>query len=160
MAQRRKPGLITHLVSIAAASAAVLALVGMLPPATQRGMVVTAKAEPIAAGSASSRPSYIVRDAPPVVVPPAEPAPVRASLSVQPVAVVEAPRPAAEKWYVTAGALNVRAGPSSGSQLLAALPMGTAVEVSGTQGKWTEILTADGLKGWVFTKYLSRAAPR
>lgn len=160
MAQRRKPGLLMHLVSIAAASAAVLALAGTPPPATQRATVVTAKTEPVEAGTAPLRPSYIVRDAPPIVAPPAERAPMRASLSVQPVAVAEQPRPEADKWYVTAGALNVRAGPTSGSQQLAALPMGTAVEVAGAQGKWVEVTTGDGVTGWAFAKYLSRTAPQ
>jgi uncharacterized protein YgiM (DUF1202 family) len=159
MAERRRSGPVMHLVSIAAASVAVVALVGLAPPATDPGIVASVQAEPPAT-SVPLRPSYIVRDASPAIVMPVAPVPVQVSLSVQPVAAVEPPAPAAEKWYVTAGALNVRAGPSSATEQLAALPRGTAVEISGAEGKWTEITTADGLRGWVFTKYLSPTAPQ
>jgi len=155
MAQRRKSGPIMHLASIAAASVAVLALADMLPPMAPREMVASAQTEPV---NVRLRPSYVVRDAP-LVIAPAEPAPVRVSLSVQPVVVAEEAAPEAEKWYVTAGALNVRAGPSSSTEQLAALPMGTAVEISDTQGKWVEVTTGDGRTGWAFAKYLSRTAP-
>lgn len=160
MAERRKSGPIIHLVSITAASVALLAFAGTLPPAREHEMIASVQAGPETT-SVPLRPSYIVRDAPLVVVaPPAERPPLRASLSVEPVAVEVAPEPPVEKWYVTAGALNVRAEPTSSSQQLSALPMGTPVEVLGTEGKWTEIATAGGLKGWAFTKYLSRTAPQ
>lgn len=161
MAQRHKSGSITHLVSIAAASLAIVALVAMLPSSPPREVIATATAEPVETSTVPLRPSYIVRDAPPPIVSaPAAPDPVRVSLSVQPVTAVEPPEPRAEKWYVNAGALNVRAGPSSASEQLAALPMGTDVEILGTEGKWSEVATADGLRGWAFTKYLSQTAPQ
>jgi uncharacterized protein YgiM (DUF1202 family) len=160
MAERRKSGPIMHLVSIAAASVAVLALVGTLPPPQEREMIATVQSEPKVA-SVPLRPSYIVRDAPLAIPASAEPPPLRASLSVQPLtaAAEEQPEPSVDQWYVTAGALNVRTEPTSSSQQLAALPMGTPVEVLGTQGKWSEIATTDGLTGWAFSKYLSRTAP-
>lgn len=160
MAQRHKSGSITHLVSIAAASLAIVALVAMLPPSPPRDMIATATAEPVETSTVRLRPSYIVRDAPPAVAAPAKSTPARVSLSVQPVEAIEPPEPAAEKWYVTAGALNVRAGPSSATEQLAALPMGTEVEILSTEGKWSEVAAADGLRGWAFTKYLSRTAPQ
>jgi uncharacterized protein YgiM (DUF1202 family) len=159
MAQRRKSGPVVHLASIAAASVAVLVLAAMLPANTQPEMVASVQSEP-ARAHVPLRPSYIVSAAPLLKPAPAEPAPARVSLSVQPVAVMVEPEPEpAEKWYVTAGALNLRSGPSSSTAQLAALPMGTAVEVAGTDGNWSEIVTADGLRGWAFTKYLSRTAP-
>jgi uncharacterized protein YraI len=57
------------------------------------------------------------------------------------------------------GALNVRAGPSSASEQLATLPMGTAVDVSGSNGKWLEVTAADRATGWAFAAYLARTTP-
>lgn len=159
MAKRRRSGPVMHVLSIAAASLAVVALVGLMPPAAEPGLVAAASVEPDI-GGVPLRPSYIVRAAPPIPVAPAEPAPVRASLRVEPLAVVEPPAPQAQKWYVTAAALNLRAGPSGSADQLAALPMGTEVEISGTEGKWSRVSTGDGLQGWVFTRYLSSTAPQ
>lgn len=159
MAHPRKSGLFGHLVSIAAASLGVLAMASMFAPEQPREFVALVQAEP-AKASVPLRPSYIVPVTPVPQPARSQPEPARVSLSVRPVKAPQAlPEPERETWYVTAGALNVRAGPSSGSDQLAALPMGTEVVVSGSQGKWTEISTADGLTGWVFAKYLSRAAP-
>jgi uncharacterized protein YgiM (DUF1202 family) len=159
MTQGRKSGLVVHMVWVAAVSLGVVATVGLLVPSPQREVIATATAEPVDTGGIPLRPSYVVRDAPLPSAAPAEPIPARVSLSVQPLATIAPPEPVAEKWYVNAGALNVRAGPSSSSGQLAALPMGTEVEIIGTEGKWSEIATADGLQGWAFTKYLSQTAP-
>ena len=160
MAQRRKSGPVMHLVSITAAAATVVLAVNALAPAQQRDTIATAQQLEDPANGIPLRPSYVVRIPPPVVAPPAKPTRALVSLSVQPVApAVENTGPAAETWYVTAGALNVRAGPSSGSRQLAALPMGTAVEVLDDDGSWVEVTTADGVTGWVFAKYLSQTAP-
>lgn len=162
MAQRRISGPITHMVSIAAASLAVIALVGLQPRAPSSEIVATVQAEPETEVKGPLRPSYVVRYAPPVTEAPRKPEPAQVSLSVQPLATPEAatpPAPVREKLYVTAGALNVRAGPSSGSPQVAALPFGTKVEVLDTDGNWLEV-TAGDVQGWVFAKYLSPTAPR
>lgn len=161
MARRRISGPITHLVSIAAASLAVIALAGLLPRAPSGDIVATVKAEPEPEAKGPLRPSYVVRYPPPVAKLPGKPPPQPVSLSVQPVAPAEpsAPGPAREKLYVTAGALNVRAGPSSGSPQLAALPFGTKVEVLAIDGNWLQVVAGD-VRGWAFAKYLSPSAPR
>lgn len=159
MAPRRKSGPITHAISIAAASLAVVALAGVLSPAPERDIIATAQTGQEPLRGAPPRPSYIVPVAHPAQAAPSKPVPALASLSVQPVATPDEPAPEVEKRYVTAGALNVRAGPSSASEQIAALPMGTEVEVRGNEGRWLEITAADGVKGWAFAKYLSPAAP-
>lgn len=161
MAQRGTSGPITHMVSIAAASLAVIALVGVLPRAPSGEIVATMQAEPEPEAKGPLRPSYVVRYPPPVSAPPRKPQPAQVSLSVLPVATAEPPAPetAKERLYVTAGGLNVRAGPSSGSPQLATLPFGTKVEVLDADGNWLEV-TAGDVRGWVFAKYLSSTAPR
>lgn len=158
MAQRRT---IRPLVPAAAASLAVIALVGLQPRAPSGEMVAAAQAEAAPEATGPLRPSYVVRYPPPVSDAPSKPQPAQVSLSVQPLATPEPPAPgtAREKLYVAAGALNVRAGPSSGSPQLAALPFGTKVEVLGSDGNWLEVNAGD-VHGWVFAKYLSPTAPR
>jgi len=102
-------------------------------------------------------PSYVVRIPPPAPERPAAPLPSAVTLSVQPVATA-APEERTERWYVTARALNIRAGPTSQSQPVGALPRGTAVEVSGREGNWAEV-TAGDVSGWAFARYLSQTPP-
>jgi len=63
----------------------------------------------------------------------------------------------AEILFVTAEALNLRAGPSSGSEVRARLLQGQKVQVAGNQGGWLEVTTPDGLSGWAYSQYLSQA---
>lgn len=161
MAQRRMSGPIRHLVPIAAASLVVIALAGLLPRAPSSEIVAIVQAETEPEAKRPLRPSYVVRYPPPAAKVPGKPQPAQVSLAVQPAATAE---PAAsetrrEKRYVTAGALNVRAGPSSGSPQLAALPFGTKVEVLDSNGNWLEVIAGD-IQGWAFAKYLSPSAPR
>jgi len=103
-------------------------------------------------------PSYVVRIPPPAPAGGIDPGPALVTLSVQPVVAPAAPAPVTEKWYVTARALNVRSEPNSQSQPVGALPRGTAVAVSETQGNWVQV-TAGDVTGWAFVKYLSQTPP-
>ncbi len=160
MAPRRRPGtLIRMLSAAAAAAAAVLVAVALLAPAPRppESVVSAQPTPPAGADSAALLPSYVVRIPPPAPAG-AERAPAPVTLSVQPVAAPAEPGPATEKWYVTARALNVRSEPNSQSQPVGALPRGTAVAVSETQGNWVQV-TAGDVTGWAFVKYLSQTPP-
>lgn len=50
--------------------------------------------------------------------------------------------------------LNMREGPFLGARVLRALPNGTDVAHVDTAGQWTEVMTADGLVGYVASDYL------
>jgi len=158
MTQPRKNGIRTHLLSIGAASLAVLAVAGLAPSAPRHDQARAVAAIPALEQAAPVLPSYVVR-AVPLPVAPAAPEPVRIVLEVE-TPVPEVAAEPAELWYVTAGALNLRSGPSSGSGQLAALPQGTAVEIGSSEGNWAEVQTADGVGGWVYAKYLSQTAPQ
>lgn len=160
MAQPRKIRIRKHLLSAAAATGVILALVALLPAATRPEVVAVASpVVPETPSAAPLRPSYVVRLAPPAPALPLAEHTERVSLTTEPPPAPE-PEAEAELWYVTAGALNLRAGPSSASAQLAALPMGTAVAIAATDGKWVEVTAEDGMTGWVFAKYLSRTAPQ
>ena len=162
MAPRRRLGTLVRMLSAAAAAAAaVLVAVALLAPAPrppQQSVAAAQPAQPAGASSGALLPSYVVRIPPPAPAGAAEPRPAPVTLSVQPVVTPAAAEPATEKWYVTARALNVRSEPSSQSGLVAALPRGTAVAVSNTQGNWLQVSAGD-VTGWAFAKYLSRTPP-
>ena len=149
---------IKALAAAALAIMAVLAAVGLIAPSPRReSAVATQRTAAVQAPKTPLRPSYVVRIPPPAPPGAAEPMRAPVSLSVRPVT-PEAPAERTEKWYVTARALNVRAEPSSQSQPVAALPRGTAVDVSERQGNWVQV-TAGDVTGWAFVKYLSQTAP-
>ncbi|QUS36539.1 SH3 domain-containing protein [Falsirhodobacter algicola] len=80
-------------------------------------------------------------------------------------AAAAAPMPAAEERlptaFVTATALNLRAGPSTSDAALDRLREGEEVSVLQTEGGWTQVrLEGGGGEGWVATRYLSGAALR
>jgi uncharacterized protein YgiM (DUF1202 family) len=166
MAPRNASELVRHAISVAAACLVVVAAVSLFSPLTQREIVATAQTGQLSGRvDVPLRPSYIVPVTP--VAPTAEvtridTAPLTGSLSVQPVAspadAVD-DEPQAEKWYVTAAALNVRSAPSNAGQPIGRLPFGTEVVVASTDGNWLEISTEAGVSGWVFGKYLSQTAP-
>lgn len=64
---------------------------------------------------------------------------------------------AVEVLTVNASALNVRAEPSSGSQVLGRLLQGETVEVAQRKNGWVEVANADGLVGWAHGDYLVSA---
>jgi hypothetical protein len=66
--------------------------------------------------------------------------------------------PSADTRWITAGALNLRDGPSKGARLLASLPYGTPVEVVETSGNWARI-EAGGAEGWLSVRFLSTTEP-
>ncbi|MCW5713698.1 MAG: SH3 domain-containing protein [Bauldia sp.] len=55
-------------------------------------------------------------------------------------------------------ALNLRAGPSTASAVLRALPRGTAVAEGVRNGNWVEVRTEDGTVGWMSVRYLREPA--
>lgn len=159
MAPRRKvASLARMLAAVALAVVAVLVAVSLIVPAPRReGAPTTPRSAALRPAPASGLPSYVVRIPPPLPERPEAPLPPAVTLSVQPVAAA-APEARTEKWYVTARALNVRAGPNSQSQPVGALPRGTAVELSGREGNWVQV-TAGDVTGWAFVKYLSQTPP-
>jgi uncharacterized protein YgiM (DUF1202 family) len=86
----------------------------------------------------------------------------RAALAANPV--VDAPtqpKPqvsAVDRRWITAGALNLRSGPSVTARLIASLPFGTPVEVIETSGNWAHVAVGDA-EGWLSTKFLDANAP-
>jgi uncharacterized protein YgiM (DUF1202 family) len=77
--------------------------------------------------------------------------------------VAPAPETAAggEVWYVNASSVNVRAGPSTETDILGKLGTGeAALVVAEVDGEWAQIvIQGDGLEGFVALRYLSPAAP-
>ena len=57
------------------------------------------------------------------------------------------------------GSLNVRAAASKGATCVAYLRHGDEVTVLGVEGKWTHILTPDGVEGYVASSYLRESLP-
>lgn len=55
---------------------------------------------------------------------------------------------------VDAEALNLRAGPSTTTEVLRALPQGTVVAEAARTGNWVQVRTADGEVGWMSARYL------
>ncbi|MGI0491777.1 SH3 domain-containing protein [Alkalinema pantanalense CENA528] len=51
-------------------------------------------------------------------------------------------------------ALNLRVKPQLGTEVVAKLSNGAIVTEVGTVGQWTEVVTSDGLRGYVATDYL------
>ncbi|GAB1361666.1 SH3 domain-containing protein [Rhodobacter sp.] len=84
-------------------------------------------------------------------------------------AVVDTPAPAAapaaaasgDIWYVTAGSVNVRQGPSTDAAVVDKLSRGEAVSVSFEEGsEWAHVrIEGDGLEGYVALRFLSPTTP-
>lgn len=55
-------------------------------------------------------------------------------------------------------AVNLRAGPSKTATRLATLEPGQELRVVGRSGNWVQVVTGSGDTGWVFGRYLGRAA--
>ena len=55
--------------------------------------------------------------------------------------------------------VNLRSQPSLAAQRIARVPLDTAVCVLSESGGWAQILTPDGLKGYMMKRYLNRAVP-
>jgi hypothetical protein len=65
----------------------------------------------------------------------------------------------AETLYVQAKTAQLRAGKTSLDAVLANVRYGEAVEVLSRDGNWTEVKTAGGAKGWIFSNKLSPSKP-
>ena len=111
----------------------------------------TPPAEPEAARAVRPEPVFTLSALPTTTmdmeeIPAAEPAPAPASGDV---------------WYVTANAVNVREGPSTGAAVVDRLTRGEAVAVSFEPGsEWAHVrIEGDGLEGWVALRFLSPEAP-
>lgn len=72
-----------------------------------------------------------------------------------------APEAAADLRYVSGELVNLRSGPGTGNEVVAQLPLGTAVNVITDTGEgWAEIRTSDGsVTGWMSARFLSESAP-
>jgi uncharacterized protein YgiM (DUF1202 family) len=64
-------------------------------------------------------------------------------------------------WYVTAGSVNVREGPSTDTSVVDKLTRGEAVAVSFEPGSEWALVTieGDGTQGYVALRFLSPEAP-
>jgi hypothetical protein len=64
-------------------------------------------------------------------------------------------------WFVTGTAVNLRAGPGTGSSVVAKLTLGTeARALSNPTADWVEIETTDGAtRGYIFSRFLSQSRP-
>jgi hypothetical protein len=91
-----------------------------------------------------------------------EPVPGEAGTPVPPVAeAAAAPVAQGTIWYVNASSVNVRAGPSTETEVLGKLANGeAALLVADVDGEWARIvIQGDGLEGYVALRYLSPEAP-
>lgn len=71
-----------------------------------------------------------------------------------------APLPDGPVLYVTGDRVNMRAGPSTGDRVVAALGRGAAVRPLGpTDAEWVNIRDAGGRTGYVAGRFLSATAP-
>ena len=66
------------------------------------------------------------------------------------------PQPAQGVRYVSAGTLRMRAGPSTGAEMIASYPRGTPVTIKEQDGGWYRVTAPDGRTGWMSVKYLSQ----
>jgi uncharacterized protein YraI len=55
---------------------------------------------------------------------------------------------------VTASHLNLRRQASAKSEILGVLQKGDRLEVASAKGNWLEVINPDGLKGWVYGRYV------
>jgi len=64
-------------------------------------------------------------------------------------------------WFVTANSVNVRAGPSTETEVLGKLSNGeAALLISSVDGEWARIvIQGDGMEGYVALRFLSSEAP-
>lgn len=64
-------------------------------------------------------------------------------------------------WYVTAGSVNVRQGPSTDTSVVGKLSSGEAVTVvASVDADWVQIvIEGDGVEGYVAARFLSSSAP-
>ncbi len=60
-----------------------------------------------------------------------------------------------QKGIVNASSLNIRAGQSTGSQIIGSLIKGDSVTVLSKSGEWYNIKTASGISGWVMGNYIT-----
>lgn len=153
--------------SVAAASAGILAVGTMVPGST----ALEESPAPAVQRAEVLRPSYIsalpdltareldagriVASAVAVAPQPVEIAPV-AEATLSAAAVPEtAPEPEPEMFVVTANGLNVRAGPSSADAPLFVLKEGAEVAIAQMEGNWARVTSAAGETGWAYAKYLA-----
>jgi hypothetical protein len=65
----------------------------------------------------------------------------------------------AETLYIQAKTAQLRAGKTSLDSVVGNVRYGEAVEVLSRDGNWTEVKTAGGTKGWIFSSKLSQSKP-
>lgn len=104
------------------------------------------------------------------VAPDADPVRERRVAAISPAPIVSATAASAEepapvpqtvlRTDSIATAVNLRSGPSSGTDRLDTLEAGASVSVLSESGGWVEVALADGRSGWVYGSYLTSADPR
>jgi uncharacterized protein YgiM (DUF1202 family) len=83
-------------------------------------------------------------------------APRAASAAADVAAVGTDQTPAPNFWYVTGSRVNLRAGPSSGTAIVGGVSLGDRAEIlSDPAEPWTRIRTANGIEGWIFSRFIS-----
>jgi Bacterial SH3 domain len=132
----------TYPVAQPRASAATPALVPPIPP-TPAASPPTPTASPPT--PAASRPSPAATPSKPAATPPSA-------------AQATAPPPPIESVYVLRPRVNVRSEPSSASQVLSTVTLGTRLTVFQRQGEWSQI-GEGGPIGWVHQSLLGTAPP-
>ncbi|WP_136439463.1 SH3 domain-containing protein [Pacificoceanicola onchidii] len=73
-----------------------------------------------------------------------------------------APAPSGYTMYVDNNSdmsLNVRSGPSTSNRIVTEIPSGQTVTVVGSSGKWSNIITKGGTRGWVYSPLLTSNRP-
>jgi uncharacterized protein YgiM (DUF1202 family) len=66
---------------------------------------------------------------------------------------------AAETVYIQAKTVKLRSGKTSLDPVVADLKYGQAVELLRAEGKWYEVQTSAGAKGWIYATKISRSQP-
>jgi hypothetical protein len=123
----------------------------------------TVVAATVAPAQARTVPSYIARietipagsisAIAPLPQHPVELATVATTETVQPTQIVASPP--ADLWEVNT-AVNVRSDPSKHGARLGALPEREHVRVLDEQRGWVLVVADDGLRGWVYSKFLTK----
>lgn len=126
--------------------------VGDTPPAPVRAAPAPIKTEAPATAAAA------VDAASPLLPPPAAPVETPQDAAVAAIAPADAtPSPIATYAWVGWEAVNVRAGPSSGTARLFVLKRGAKVAIMERSGGWAFVTDQNGESGWVYSRYLADA---
>ena len=128
----------------------------MLIPASLGGGTRSAKADVTVPAEA---PPHVLRPEP-MPGPPLKPSPEYRQREAATTEVAAAASEDAERRFITANGLNIRAGSGTGYAIIGRARRGAEVAVLTETGGWAQVyLTASGTEGWVASKFLSSTAP-